>query len=269
MIIRIAALLSYIIIFMLNSSTSQNFEEARYVGTKQDFKDFLCNEMIYPEEALNNHIQGTVKVSFVVDKSGKTKDINVKNSADPLLADEAKRLVRLMLWEPATQYGLPVSSRHEVKIAFRHKKYKRDCDHRGYQKPAFAGENQDTSFRVYSYGQVYPTPVPFFKDENMNLSKFIQKNLSYPELAMQQSIKGNVRIEFVVETSGKASHFRIIEGIGGGCNEEAKKIIKLMRWEPGKLDSIPVRTRMSMEIRFNLNESSDINYFHNDQNRSF
>ncbi len=266
---RLTFLIGVILVFSAPFATSQIYKEVSYLGTKQDLKDFIENEMYYPGKALGQNIQGSVKLSFIVDKQGITCDIKVKAKVHPLLDREAVRLVRMMVWEPAEKYGLKVASRHELKIDFKIRKYKKYCKNRGYEIPFSQDMINDTTFAIYNYQEVYPKPTPVFEKEKQNLTGFIRSNLQYPEVAVQKSIKGNVKIEFVVETSGKPSHFRIIESLGGGCNEEAKRIIKLLRWQPGQVNDKAVRTRMSMDITFSLSESSDIEYFHNNQNSTF
>lgn len=266
---RLIILIAMIMAFSGSFAFAQISKEAKYVGTKQDQKDFIENEMLYPGQAMDERAQGSVKLSFIVDKQGIARDVMVMNSVHPLLDREAERLVRMMVWEPAEHYGLKVASRHELRIDFKIRKYEKYCKNRGYDKPIPDDRISDTTFAIYDFKKVYPKPTPFFKSEHQKLTNFIRNNLQYPEVAVQQSIKGNVKIGFIVETSGKASHFRVIESLGGGCNEEAKRIIKLLRWKPGQIHDTAVRTRMSIDITFKLSESSDIEYFHNNQNRTF
>jgi Periplasmic protein TonB, links inner and outer membranes len=60
-------------------------------------------------------------------------------------------------------------------------------------------------------------------------------------------------VEFVVNKNGAPSDLKVTKGIGGGCDEEAMRVIALSKWEPGKQRGNPVRVRMSMAINFKLN----------------
>lgn len=84
--------------------------------------------------------------------------------------------------------------------------------------------------------------------------KYLNENLHYPVLAREAGIQGSVFVSFVVEKSGAVSDVKIIRGIGGGCDEEALKVVRGMpNWIPGKQRGIPVRVAFNMPIRFVLN----------------
>ena len=71
--------------------------------------------------------------------------------------------------------------------------------------------------------------------------------------AQQPGIQGKVFVQFVVEKDGSISDVNIIRGIGGGCDEEATRLVKNMpNWIPGKQRNMPVRVRFNMPIHFVL-----------------
>ena len=87
----------------------------------------------------------------------------------------------------------------------------------------------------------------------MASSYFLQKNLRYPKLAKEVGITGTVKVNFVVERDGSVSNVEIERGIGGGCDEEAIRVIKLMpKWKPGEQRNFPVRVKYSLPIHFRL-----------------
>ncbi|MCD6111821.1 MAG: TonB family protein, partial [Bacteroidales bacterium] len=62
-----------------------------------------------------------------------------------------------------------------------------------------------------------------------------------------------VYITFVVEPDGSVTHIKILRGIGGGCDEEAIRVIKAMpKWNPGRQRNKPVRVQFNMPIKFTL-----------------
>ncbi|MBC8147032.1 MAG: energy transducer TonB [Bacteroidetes bacterium] len=82
---------------------------------------------------------------------------------------------------------------------------------------------------------------------------FLRKNIIYPEMARESGIQGTVHLTFVVETNGSVSKVSVLRGIGGGCDEEAIRVIKAMpKWEPGKQRGKPVRVQFNMPIKFTL-----------------
>ena len=74
----------------------------------------------YPDQAVKDGIQGTVHVSFVIDKDGKVRDVEVVKSADPLLDAEAVKVISASpKWRPARVNGQKVSSSMTLPVEFR------------------------------------------------------------------------------------------------------------------------------------------------------
>jgi protein TonB len=84
-------------------------------------------------------------------------------------------------------------------------------------------------------------------------NKYLSENLKYPTQARRMGVEGSVILVFVINTDGSIQDVEVLRGIGGGCDEEAIKIVKnAPKWEPGKQRGRPVRTRMRLPIRFKL-----------------
>lgn len=91
---------------------------------------------------------------------------------------------------------------------------------------------------------------PFF---NGDLDAYINAHLHYPEAARVNGIEGRVVIEFVVNENGAVTNAHIVRSIGGGCDEEALNMVKVMTgWRPGKLNGVPVKVFFSIPIKFEL-----------------
>jgi len=83
--------------------------------------------------------------------------------------------------------------------------------------------------------------------------KFLQDNIKYPEEAKELGIQGKVFVTFVVEIDGSITAVNVLRGIGGGCDEEAIRVVKAMpRWVPGKQRGVPVRVQFNLPIKFTL-----------------
>ncbi|GAB3655002.1 energy transducer TonB [Echinicola sediminis] len=84
-------------------------------------------------------------------------------------------------------------------------------------------------------------------------NKYLSKNLKYPTQARRMGIEGTVYVVFVVNTDGSIQDVDILRGIGGGCDEEAMRVVKnAPAWTPGKQRGRPVRVKMRLPIRFKL-----------------
>lgn len=92
--------------------------DIHYPGGNIEWTKFLNNNLRYPEEALQNKIQGTVKLQFSVDKKGFVTDIKGLSGPDILL-EEAIRVVKLSgKWVPAVKDGKNVDGVKMLPIQF-------------------------------------------------------------------------------------------------------------------------------------------------------
>lgn len=96
--------------------------------------------------------------------------------------------------------------------------------------------------------------APAFKDGEAAMMEFFRTNLRYPDMAKQSNITGKVMVEFVVNKDGSVSDVKVIRGVGGGCDEEAIRLVKLTsgKWNPGKQRGRAVRVKMVLPIEFRL-----------------
>jgi periplasmic protein TonB len=82
---------------------------------------------------------------------------------------------------------------------------------------------------------------------------FLRKNVKYPETALKASVQGIVIVVFIIEIDGSLSNVEVTKSIGGGCDEEAMRVVKLMpRWEPAKRNGKAVRVVVRMPIVFRM-----------------
>ncbi|GAB4424327.1 MAG: hypothetical protein OHK0039_41430 [Bacteroidia bacterium] len=96
--------------------------------------------------------------------------------------------------------------------------------------------------------------MPEFPGSNVGIARFLSRNLHYPQSARDRSIEGEVFVRFVVGADGQLSDIRIVKGIGGGCDEEALRLVRAMpRWIPGEAKGVPVPVLKTISIPFRLN----------------
>ena len=83
--------------------------------------------------------------------------------------------------------------------------------------------------------------------------EFIYENICYPDSARENGIEGTVVISFVVEKDGTISNHKIIRAIGGGCEEESMRVMRMFpKFISGELEGEPVRVQFNLPIRFRL-----------------
>jgi TonB family protein len=232
-------------------------------GEAKLIPDFLCSEVTYPEEALANDIEGEVIIAFSVEKDGSVGKVMVSQHVSHEVDAEALRLFRMLLWEPAVSMGQPVASENTYTIDFNIKKYNKHCKQRGYVTTEYPFLPVDTSNYVYEYANTEKKPYALFDEKGMTVGAFIARNIKYPESAYRQNLSGKVGLRFVVEPTGRVSNIKVLEPVGGGCTQEAIRLLQMLRWMPGIRNSMAVRTFMDLGIEFKLPEDSDMNMFEN------
>lgn len=86
------------------------------------------------------------------------------------------------------------------------------------------------------------------------LYEYLNDNIRYPIVALESGISGRVYVQFVVERDGSVSDVKVLRGIGGGCDEEAIRVVeKMPKWNPGKQRGRAVRVLYMVPINFTLN----------------
>ena len=91
-----------------------------YPGDMTECYMFIARQMHYPEEAEEKGIEGRVLIRFVVEKDGRLTNFEVIESPDPLLSNEALRVLKQMpKWIPAKNKGKDVRCRYSMPILFR------------------------------------------------------------------------------------------------------------------------------------------------------
>lgn len=89
-------------------------------GGLDKFRNWVLARLTYPELARDNNIQGTVTVSFVVEKTGAVSNIQILASPDKTLSDEATKVIsKSPKWEPARQRDVPVRLRYTMPVLFK------------------------------------------------------------------------------------------------------------------------------------------------------
>ncbi|MCD4725977.1 MAG: TonB family protein [Bacteroidales bacterium] len=95
--------------------------------------------------------------------------------------------------------------------------------------------------------------MPEFRGGMSELYPYLQKNMKYPVMAKESGIQGKVYVTFVVEKNGSITDVKVLRGIGGGCDEEAIRVVAGMpKWKPGKQRGKPVRVQYNLPVRFTL-----------------
>ncbi|WP_291777650.1 M56 family metallopeptidase [Cecembia sp.] len=116
-------------------------------------------------------------------------------------------------------------------------------------------ETMDIPAQIAAANEVFDVveEAPQFKGGMEEWSRFLSSTLHYPDKAKEAGIEGTVFVVFVVQPDGRVTNPEILKGIGGGCDEEALRVIRQSPdWIPGKQRDREVAVRMRLPIRFKL-----------------
>jgi periplasmic protein TonB len=97
--------------------------------------------------------------------------------------------------------------------------------------------------------------MPEFPGGQEALQKYLGANIRYPSIASEMGISGRVILQFVVDKNGKISNIKMLRGIGGGCDEEAVRVVKGMpSWRAGRQNGKEVPVYFTLPVLFTLKE---------------
>ena len=108
--------------------------------------------------------------------------------------------------------------------------------------------------------------MPMFGDCDENLSsserkecsdkallKYFAENIKYPAVARENGIQGKVILRFVVDKDGTITMPQALRKVGGGCTEEALRVLKSMpEWKAGRQGGKNVKVLFTVPVSFML-----------------
>ena len=240
-----------------NDSIYQIVEEIpQFPGGENAMMKHVSQNIVYPEEAKEKGIQGRVFVSFVIEKDGSVSNVKVLRGIGGGCDEEAVRAISSMpKWKPGKMKGKPVRVNYQIPVMFK-------LDNQQKTQGQDRKKNEKTVDEVEIVVPVGPDKngvyqiveeMPVFPGGEQALMDHVSKNVVYPQEAKDQLIAGTVFIAFVVEKDGSVNEVEVLQGIGGGCDDEAVRVMKAMpKWKPGMQDGKPVRVGYKMPIHFKL-----------------
>ena len=97
--------------------------------------------------------------------------------------------------------------------------------------------------------------MPEFPGGAMEMMKYIQKNIQYPQMAKEAGLSGKCFLKFVVNGNGNITDVQVLKGVPGcgECDREAIRVVKSMpNWKPGKQNGRSVNVFFNLPINFQL-----------------
>jgi len=82
--------------------------------------------------------------------------------------------------------------------------------------------------------------------------KLLKENLKYPPKALEKKIEGTVNLSYEVNGNGKVMRPKVTKGIGYGCDEEAIRLVKLMKYQKVNNRKVKIITHHKIAIKFKI-----------------
>ncbi|MFN0214737.1 MAG: energy transducer TonB [Saprospiraceae bacterium] len=91
---------------------------------------------------------------------------------------------------------------------------------------------------------------PQFKGGPKELTKFIYSNLRYPKEALEAGIEGTVFVEYDIDYQGNVVATRVLKGLSHGCDEEACRVVQLMKFDVERNRGVHVLFHQKARVQF-------------------
>jgi len=99
--------------------------------------------------------------------------------------------------------------------------------------------------------------MPVFEGGQKALKQFISENLKYPPEALKEKIEGIVQVFYVINNKGDVTEAKVLSGLGYGCNEEALRLIKLLKYTIPKTHRLKASFNRKLNIHFRLTKHNE------------
>lgn len=227
-----------------------------FTGGTAEMHRFISNTLSYPADAAERNAQGLVVYTFVVEKDGSLSNFNIIHRADPLLNEEALRILKNMPpWRPARHNGEIVRSETYVPMYFKLNKNVQYSTRTSSSATARAYAKTDQSILENSEIYTIVDKMPVYEYGEKELANFISYNMRYPKEALQQGIEGRILCSFIVGKDGSISNIEVVSGSNEALNNEAIRVLGLMpKWTPGENNGEKVNVKCLLPIDFTIDE---------------
>lgn len=213
-----------------------------FPGGDKKLMEWISQNLQYPQNAYDSHIQGRVIVQFLVKEDGSVGNAQIVRSVFPSLDEEALRVVRtLPKFHPAILDEKAVEYWFTIPIVFR-----LEDDLKSHKAPSTKSDENKIIYQAVEQ-------MPEFPGGQAAMLKFIADNLKYPT-GMTDDFQGSVRVKFYVDTLGHVCDSQIVKGLVSALDREVLRVVsQLPEFIPGQHEGKKVNVYMNLPIRFDPN----------------
>ena len=96
--------------------------------------------------------------------------------------------------------------------------------------------------------------MPSFQDGDLNTFRaWVQQNVKFPQVALENRIQGRVVLSFVIDKDGRLTNIEVLQSPDRSLSEEAIRVLnKAPKWSPGKQRNQAVRVKYTLPVDFRV-----------------
>lgn len=240
--------------YILKNDTVYNYHKAINF-TEPPSSDSSIMHMIkktrFADLVREKTLTGKITLSVIYDKKGRIESIKTISSTTGLISENEliNELYKLPQQSVATLEGKKVKYSNVISILYAKKLiyvWANETPKKLRPKGIFL--DQKLSLKEEEV-------MPEFTGGVIEMMKFIQKNIQYPQMAKEAGLTGKCFLKFVIDKDGSVNNVAIMRGVPGciECDIEAMRVVYSMpKWKPGMQKGKPVSVFFNLPINFNL-----------------
>ena len=96
--------------------------------------------------------------------------------------------------------------------------------------------------------------MPSFQGGDLNTFRaWVQQNVKFPQIALENGIQGRVVLSFVIEKDGRLTNIQVLQTPDRSLSDEAIRVLsKSPKWSPGKQRNQVVRVKYTLPVDFRV-----------------
>ncbi len=202
---------------------------------------FMSRNIFYPLDARDKNIEGTVVISFVVEKDGRLTNAKILKDIGSGCGIEALRVVQLMIdedvrWVPGKNKGKPVRTLFNLPVRFRLT-----------EAPPYAIIGRDTVWTTFDEPLTY-------NGGTAALTEHLTKRLKYPSVGNDSCLIGIIDLQLLIDRKGNVRILNLVDynDLGFAFWNEAIEVATSTsgKWKPAIYQGAPVPTAYDISLTF-------------------
>ena len=220
-------------------------------GGYKAFYAFISDYLQYPVQAREKGVEGKVFVQFIINEEGYLTNVEAVKGIGAGCDKEAVHVVAASpKWKPARQRGQAVKQRIVLPITFKLNDGLEQNENNKGSEQSFRRETKYPNKEgIYTIVEDPAMPLGGYKE----FYRQVAFGLRYPKQARAAGTQGRVYVQFVVNEEGRLTEAKTVKGIGGGCDEEAVRVVSSSpKWKPPVHGGKAVKQRIVLPITFKI-----------------